>query len=106
MSKGKIWLKSAAAPNSLALSVICLIAAFLMGGVPFFIFKSNFMIFLSCERGGTCKKNFYSFTFFDKLDKFPNVTNSETKCNQIKNIKYFNILCVLYKIISSVFKYK
>ncbi len=50
---GKIWLKRGPAPNSLDLSVICLKAAFLIGGVPFFIFSNNFMIFLSfCSSGG------------------------------------------------------
>lgn len=36
MSRGRIWLKSGPAPNSLALSVSCLRADLRWGGVPFF----------------------------------------------------------------------
>ena len=49
MRSGRIWLKSALAPNSRALSVICRMAALRMGGVPFLIFSSSFIIFLSWE---------------------------------------------------------
>ena len=73
MSKGKIWLNKAAAPNSLALSVICLIAAFLMGGVPFFIFNSSFMIFLSCERDSVHMRNWIGCQEFHEMFNYVNL---------------------------------
>ena len=47
MSKGRIWLNSGPAPNSRALSVICLMAVLRCGGVPFLILSSRRIILRS-----------------------------------------------------------
>ena len=62
ISSGKIWLNSAPAPNSLALSVSCLSADLRCGGVPFFTLRRSFMIFRSFRSSALIRFSSCSFS--------------------------------------------
>lgn len=66
--RGRIQLNRGPAPKSRAFIVICLRADFRIGGVPFFIFNSNIIIFLSfCS----LRLNSSSLTSFKRAPKQP-----------------------------------